>query len=90
MLSELRHVCQIKGEGLRRWFIDPYFDLIVWYEDNGSLIGFQLCYDQQGRERLFTWWKDHGFWHGTLDDGETPGRLKMCTMISADDDFPSY
>jgi len=90
MPSELRHVRQIKGEGLRRWFIDPYFDLIVWYEDNGSLMGFQLCYDQQGTGREFAWWKDYGFWHGTLGDGELPGRLKMCTTIEADDDFPSY
>ncbi len=90
MLSELRHVRQIKGEELWRWYIDPYFDLALWYDDGGKLIGFQLCYDQQGHVRAFAWSKDHGFRHGTLADGETPGRLGMRTMIVGDDDLPSY
>lgn len=72
MLRELRHVRQIQGEGIRRCFRDPYFELIVWYDDEESLIGFQLCYDRQGRERAFTWWKDHGFRHDRVDDGDFP------------------
>jgi len=40
MLGEIRNVRQIEGEGTRRWFTDRYFDLIVWYDDSGSLTGF--------------------------------------------------
>ena len=90
MLHELRHVRQIKGEAIRRWFRDPYFDLIIWYDDNGSLSGFQLCYDRQGRERAFTWRKDHGLRHDRVDDGETPGHFKMSPVMVPDDDFPSH
>ncbi len=92
MLSELRHVRQVKGEGFRRWFRDPYFDLIVWYQNDGRLLGFQLCYDRQGRERAFTWWKDRRHQHGCVDEGEVPGRPPMSPVIVTDDDadFPSH
>ena len=36
---------------MRRWFMDSYFDLIVWYDDRGNATGFQLCYDKPGRFR---------------------------------------
>ena len=31
MLTEIQNARQIAGEGVRRWFTDDYFDLIVWY-----------------------------------------------------------
>jgi len=45
MVSEIRIVRQIEGEGTRRWFTDRYFDPIVQNDALGVLIGFQLCYD---------------------------------------------
>lgn len=41
MLNEIRNVRQIKGECSRRGFTDRYFDLIVWYDDERRLTGFQ-------------------------------------------------
>jgi len=55
MLTEIRNARQVEGEGFRRWFTDDYFDLIVWYGDQNAMIGFQLCYDKQGKERALTW-----------------------------------
>ena len=55
MLAEIRNARQIAGEDFRRWFTDEEFDLIVWYGDDRSLVGFQLCYDKQDRERALTW-----------------------------------
>jgi hypothetical protein len=43
---------------------DDYFDLIVWYEPDGGVHGFQLCYDKPGRERALTWTLVDGFRHG--------------------------
>jgi hypothetical protein len=87
MLSEIRNARQVEGEGFRRWFTDDYFDLIVWYEDDRRLIGFQLCYDKQGRERALTWTHDHGFQHNRIDPGEMPGHSKMTPIIIADGTF---
>jgi hypothetical protein len=87
MLNEIRNARQIEGEGFRRWFTDEYFDLIVWYGDDGSLFGFQLCYDKQVRERALTWTRDHGFQHNRIDSGETPGHSKMTPVIIADGAF---
>jgi len=79
MLHELRKVHRFTAAGIRRRFRDPYFDLIVWYDD-GSLVGYQLCYGRQGREHAFTWWKDHDSRHDL--PGKPPG-------IATDGDFPS-
>ncbi|MGA2976960.1 MAG: hypothetical protein ABSF77_16760 [Spirochaetia bacterium] len=87
MLAEIRNARQIEGEGFRRWFMDEYFDLIVWYDDDHSLIGFQLCYDKQNRERALTWTLDHGFQHNRIDSGEVPGHAKMTPVIIADGVF---
>jgi hypothetical protein len=88
MLVELQNVRQIEGEGTRRWFRDPYFDLIIWYADDGTLTGFQLCYDKQGQERAFTWRRGHSCQHERIDTGETPGQSKMSPVIVADGSFP--
>ena len=43
-LKENLEVRQRENEGWRRWFVNSYFELIVWYEiKGGQLTGFQLC-----------------------------------------------
>jgi hypothetical protein len=87
MLSEIRNARQVAGEGFRRWFTDEYFDLIVWYGEDRRLVGFQLCYDKQDRERALTWTREHGFQHNRIDSGEVPGHSKMTPIIIADGAF---
>ncbi len=60
MLRELADVRQIPGEPRRRWFADDYFDLIVWFDKRGQIIGFQLCYDLPRDEHALTWHEEHG------------------------------
>ena len=85
MLSEIKHVRQIHGEGHRRWFSDKFFDLIIWYNDDGEIEGFQLCYDKGENERAVTWHKDSGFAHTGVDDGEDKIRLYKMTPILVSD-----
>ena len=55
-LCENKDVRQRPGEGYRRWFLNNYFDIIVWYEKkDGDIKGFQICYEKNGREKAFTW-----------------------------------
>jgi hypothetical protein len=89
MLSEIRNVRQVDGEGFRRWFTDEYFDLIVWFDDTRRLVGFQLCYDKLVHERALTWTLEHGFQHNCIDSGEVPGHSKMTPIIIADGAFDS-
>jgi hypothetical protein len=89
MLTEIQNARQVAGEGVRRWFTDDYFYLIVWYGEEKHPIGFQLCYDKPGRERALTWTRDHGFQHDRVDAGETPGHSKMTPIIVADGAFDS-
>jgi hypothetical protein len=87
MLSEIPNARQVVGEGVRRWFTDEFFDLIVWYGDEQSPIGFQLCYDKQARERALTWTRANGYRHDRVDAGEIPGHAKMTPVIVADGAF---
>jgi hypothetical protein len=71
MFRELKNVTQHSDtDGYRRWFWDDGYDLIVWYSDAGTIRGFQLCYDTQGRERAFTWHEGGAVIHSGVDSGE--------------------
>jgi hypothetical protein len=87
MLTEVRNPRQVEGEGLRRWFTDEYFDLIVWHDAAGEFSGFQLCYDKAGDERALTWRRGEGYSHERVDDGEIPGRAKMSPILVPDGAF---
>lgn len=73
MLKEAKNIRQTKGEPRRRWFSDDFFDLIVWFEEDGSVWGFQLCYDRGYKPRALTWIKGTGYKHAGIDDGEGAG-----------------
>ena len=87
MLREVQNVRQVPGEQPRRWFEDDRFDLILWLDAAGAIVGVQLCYDKDvGKERALTWRKGRGFSHQRVDDGEhQPGTFKMTPILVADD-----
>jgi len=87
MLHEVKNARQVTGEGFRRWFTDQYFDLIVWYGDDRSIEGFQLCYDKSVKERALTWRRGRGFVHEKVDDGEMPLAAKMTPILLPDGHF---
>jgi hypothetical protein len=87
MLKEIKTVKQQAGEGLRRWFSDDFFDLIVWLDDAGELIGIQLCYDLLGDERALSWHRARGFSHDRIDTGEQLPHRNMSPVLVADGVF---
>ena len=83
MLNEVPHVRQIEGEPLRRWFADEELDLIVWFEPEGAICGFQLCYGDSGARHALTWLAPGGYFHHRLDDGDWRiGRTKAATVLA--------
>jgi ribosomal protein S18 acetylase RimI-like enzyme len=86
MLTEIRDVRQVGGEGSRRWFTDPSFDLIVWY-DGGAVVGFQLCYDKQVKERALTWHRPARYTHMRIDTGEQAFGTKATPVLVQDGVF---
>jgi len=88
MLSEIPHIKAIQDEPRRRWFADEEFDLIVWYEADELVVGFQLCYDKQKNQRAFTWRAPGYSRHDRVDDGENnPGRYKATPILVSDGAF---
>ncbi len=70
MLRELENPRQNENE-IRRVFNDDFFDLYVWYNNDNSIKGFQLCYDKNADSRALTWHSDSEYSHMKIDDGET-------------------
>lgn len=75
-LREVVRVRQVPGELRRRWFSSDALDLVVWFDDDGVIAGFQLCYDKLHAERALTWHaRGHRLQHMAVDDGE-PGGMR--------------
>ncbi len=91
MLHEVEKVRQYPEEGFRRWFTDRSMDFIVWYEDETQqqINGFQICYDKMDNEHALTWYRESGFSHNKIDDGEVPFSTKMSPVLVADG-LPPY
>lgn len=88
MLHEIKNAKKF-DEGIRiRWFSDDFFDLVIWYDDDGNIISFQLTYDKYNDPHALTWKLGKGYIHETIDDGETPGRYKQSPILLPDGDFP--
>lgn len=67
---------------------DDFFDLIVWYDPNGEIHGFQLCYDKGGRERALTWTRGNdGCAHTSIDTGEAGPTANRTPVLGDDQHF---
>jgi len=73
----------------RRWISDDYFDLIVWYESQDTIHGFQLCYDKPHCERALTWTRTRGYLHTGIDSGESKPTANRTPILVADGAFPA-
>lgn len=75
MLNEIQQVRQVPGEHRRRWFFDKDMDLTVWLDTAGDIAGFQIVYGRPMDPHALTWWRDSGFYHHRVDDGERPDTI---------------
>ncbi len=81
-LTENRGVRQRPEEGFRRWFLNEYFELIIWYDrQGGDVTGFQLCLDRNRFERAFTWTKEYASTHFVSDAYVEKGVSHLATGI---------
>jgi len=72
----------------RKWFSDEYCDLIVWYDAQQKITGFQLCYDVRNNEHALTWQEGKGFDHHRIDSGETQPQMNMTPILIPDGAVP--
>ncbi|MDO8267416.1 MAG: hypothetical protein Q7T32_06240 [Moraxellaceae bacterium] len=90
MLVELKDARQIHGEPIRRWFMSPAMDLIIWHDEGMCPIGFQLCYDKGLREKAITWHRDGELAHSAIHAGEDTGLKHKEAPILVDDGNPDF
>jgi hypothetical protein len=87
MLYEIQDVQQEEGGPFCLWFADREFDLFVWYNEDKTIFGFQLCYQKGKDEKAFTWKQTSGFVHERVDLG-TKARSNMTPVLVSDGVFP--
>lgn len=87
MLREMHKVQQVAGEAHRRWFQDHEMDLVVWQDEDGGLLGFQLAYDRHRNEHSIEWRAGRGFTHYQVDDGEAAALSKETPFLYLDGAF---
>lgn len=88
MLREIKHVKQERGTGRRRWFESEGLDVVVWLERDGSVNGFQLCYDLGKGEHALTWRFGSGFAHSSIDSGDDSPFANLTPVLSPDPHVP--
>jgi hypothetical protein len=66
---EYKFVRQEPG-GRRRWFESHDLELVVWYDQAGAQLGFQLHYWLADGEHALTWQPNRGFNHHRVDAGD--------------------
>ena len=88
MFKEVVPTRQIQDEPRRIWFIDDQMDLIAWYADDHSIIGFQLCDNKGPDEHALTWFQGKGYSYERVDDGEAYTRHPKMTPILLEDGVP--
>jgi len=81
-LKENLYVRQRPDEGHRRWFVNEYFDIILWYDsEGGSMQGFQVCYAKKTLEKAFTWTRHYTSSHFVAEGKSEEGHLNLATSI---------
>lgn len=84
-LKEIRAVRQNPGERKRRWFTSAQMNLYVWQSRAGTPVKFQLCYDQERKEKALTWSRQGGCVHEGVDAGDSAaGKAKQAAILVAD------
>ena len=88
-LVENKNVRQRPDEGFRRWFLNDYFDVIIWYESAaGEMSGFQLCYNRSVDERAFTWHRNKRSSHFVSSGADERGTPWIATAVLHGDAGP--
>jgi hypothetical protein len=87
MLTELGVTRQEPTGPRRRWFTSEGCDLILWLNDDGTLWGFQFCYDKPADEHALTWARDFGYSHMKVDTGGPRRSEKEASILVLDGNF---
>jgi len=85
---EFKKVRQEPGKGLRLWFEDNLFELVVWYRPDGSLDGFQIHYHCGHEQLALTWRGGHGFAHSLVDNGSRSPLKNLAPILLPNGSIP--
>lgn len=88
MLEEWNAPGEEDGEFTKRWFDNSYFDLFVWFDKEGEIDRFQLCYNKPIDEHAISWVRPSEYYHQRVDDRENrPGKSKATPVLLPDGMF---
>ena len=88
MMHEIKYAKKYDNGVPVKWYSNEYFELAVWFHDNGDIKSFQLCYDRNRKAHALTWKDGMGFSYDKVDTGDNPGYHKMSPILVQDGPFP--
>lgn len=69
MLKEVTRTHQHANEAARRWFTSASMDLMLWLDEDNSLLAFQFSHGKPLHEQALSWSRAHGLSAQKVDDG---------------------
>lgn len=78
---ELKNCSQRTDEPRRRWFCTSRQDLIVWFGDGDSIVGFRYAYDREEDVYSLTWTTDNGCQYHRVDTGDWQGHPRTPLLM---------
>jgi hypothetical protein len=90
VLREIQRTQQKPDEPRRRWFFSHEMDLLMWFDEAGRPLFFQLCYGKYHDERALRWKPYAGFSHHRVNDGEGGALGSDTPMLLAGGSFDAY
>ena len=88
-LAEVASVVQWPGEPRRRWFAAESMDLLLWVDEHGAPVGFQLGWRDGSRSHAITAREGQPLSHTAVDEGSRGGAKfgQSAILRSAVDDY---
>lgn len=82
---------KVVGDFDRKWCSDDYFDIILWFESDNRLYGFQLLYDKDNDDpKIITYSRDRGLRCNRVDLGENDPCKNRTPIIDGGANFDKY
>ena len=78
---ELKNCSQRPDEPRRRWFCTERQDLIVWFGEGDSIVGFRYAYDREEDVFSLTWSTEKGCQYHRVDTGDWQGHPRTPMLM---------
>jgi len=79
---------KVDGDLPRKWMMDRDLELILWYQTEGGIAGFELIHSDNIRRHSLRWLPAQGFQYACIDEGEQSPEANRTPILCSGPAFP--